>query len=152
MATFAFAGVAMLSLLVGAAGRSPAETEVLARVEAFARAFEAADTAALDALLAEDYVHCNSDGSRLTREAWLDWLASRRQEIAAGQFRWDRYRNSEIEVRVHGDAAIVTGINDSSGVRSGQPFQSRLRFTQVWVRGPSGWRRAAFHDSRVAGP
>jgi len=149
--TLAFAGIATLSVFLGAAGRAGAEAEVLARVDAFARAFEAADTVALDSLLTEDYVHCNSDGSRLTREAWLTWLASRRAEIAAGQFRWNRYRNIEIEVRVHGDAAIVTGVNESSGVRNGRPFRSRLRFTQVWVRGPTGWRRAAFHDSRIAG-
>lgn len=150
--TVAFAGIATLSVLLGTAERAGAEAEVLARVDAFARAFEAADTVALDSLLTEDYVHCNSDGSRLTREAWLTWLASRKAEIAAGQFRWDRYRNTEVEVRIHGDAAVVTGINESRGVRKGQPFQSRLRFTQVWVRGAAGWRRAAFHDSRIASP
>ncbi len=150
--TLAFAKIATLSVLLGAAEPAGAEAEVLARVDAFATAFEAADTVALDSILTEDYVHCNSDGSKLGREAWLTWLASRKAEIAAGQFRWNRYRNIEVEIRVHGDAAIVTGINESSGVRNGQPFQSRLRFTQVWVRGPSGWRRAAFHDSRIANP
>jgi len=132
------------------AGRS--ESEVLTRVDLFGRSFVTADVNALDALLSRDYIHTNTDGSVIEREAWLAWVAEQKPKLDEGTLSYERYENSELRVRVQGDVAWVTGRHDSSGRRDGAAFTTSLRFTQVWVREDGVWRRALFHDSRLPGP
>ena len=62
------------------------------------------------------------------------------------------YENSDLEVRLHGETAIVTGVNVSAGTDSGRVFRRRLRFTQVWIQRNGEWLRAAFHDTAVDAP
>ena len=146
------------ALLAGLLAVSPTprdtdeQAELRARVARFGDAFRAADAPALAAMLATEFSHVNSDGSKPTREQWLAFVATRRRDLDEGRFRWDLYRNVDLEVRIYGDTAVVTGVNESSGVREGRPFSQRLRFTQVWVREGGQWRRTAFHDSRIPPP
>jgi hypothetical protein len=131
------------------AGQSNPEDEVAEVVARFGEAFRVADAGALDALLGADYVHTNTGGGVVDREQWLAYVSSRRKELDSGALVLSRYENLDLEVRVHAEAAVVTGLNISEGTRSGEPFARRLRFTQVWVRTPAGWKRVAFHDTEV---
>ena len=126
------------------------ETEILARVSEFGDAFVAADANKLGEMLTDDYVHSGPTGSVRTQQEWLSWVASRREAIDSGAFRIDTYENDELIVRIHGDTAIVSGRNSATGMRDGQRFSWRIRFTNVWVKQEGQWRRAAFHDSRIA--
>jgi ketosteroid isomerase-like protein len=124
--------------------------EVLAAVEAFAEAFRLADADRLAGMLAPGYLHTNTGGGLVERDAWLEYVRSRRLELDSGALALTLYENRDLDVRLHGDSlAIVTGVNLSAGTRDGSPFELVLRFTQVWVRTPDGWRRAAFHDTAV---
>jgi hypothetical protein len=117
-------------------------------VEAFSAAFLRADVATLDTMLAENYVHTNGGtGSVLDKAGWLEYIRSRRAELASGRLRVTRYESSAVTIRWHGDAAVVSSRVASAGMRDGAPFASRLQVTQVWVRSGAQWRRAAFHDS-----
>jgi ketosteroid isomerase-like protein len=119
---------------------------------AFNAAFLRADEQALDTLLADDYVHTNGGtGSVLDKARWLEYIRARRAELASGRLRVERYESSEVTIRWHDDAAVVSSQVVSNGSRDGKPFATRLRVTQVWVRSGGQWRRAAFHDSPPPG-
>ncbi len=128
------------------------EAEVLARVAEFGDAFVAADAEKLSEMLTDDYVHSGPTGSVRTKQEWLSWVTTRREAINSGNFRIDTYENDELIVRIHADTAIVSGRNSATGIRDGQPFTWRIRFTNVWVKQEGQWRRAAFHDSRITAP
>jgi ketosteroid isomerase-like protein len=51
----------------------------------------------------------------------------------------------DIEVRLFGDAAVVTGRNHARGTQSGTPFDVRLRFTDVFLRRSGQWQAVAWH-------
>jgi ketosteroid isomerase-like protein len=144
--------VVELVLLAGAVSSASAatvESTILSKVEAFADAFRDGDVETINGLLGATYSHCNSDGSRPTREKWLAWFTTRADDIRAGRFVYDEYRNEDLQIQVHGSVAVVTAVNISAGTRGGTPFSNRLRFTQVWLLEDGEWKRIAFHDSRV---
>lgn len=149
-----------LLLLVGALGASLArpapvlEPDSLSRagleraLAAFSAAFVRADAEALDTFLVSGYLHINgASGAVLDKGRWLGYVRGRREELASGRLRVNRYQSSEVTLRWHGETAVVSSRVDSEGSRDGVPFASRLRVTQVWVRVTGQWRRAAFHDS-----
>jgi tetratricopeptide (TPR) repeat protein len=141
---------AMPSLSDTAADR---EQSVRDAVEAFAAAFVSADSLVLDGMLTDDYVHVNgSSGDVVDRGRWLRWVASQRKGIERGGIVIAAYRVDDLKVMLHNDAAVVTGVVLSHGKRAGKPFQTRLRFTNVWVDQEGSWRRASFHDSALPEP
>lgn len=119
-----------------------------AALEAFGGAFRAGDADALDSLLADDYVHTNGgSGTVLDKRQWLDYVRQRGLDLEQGRLRVDRYDTSNVVVRWHPAAAVVSSQVTSEGVQSGRAFVSRLQVTQIWVWQANRWRRAAFHDS-----
>jgi ketosteroid isomerase-like protein len=145
--------VLVLQLLVSSlqpaeAQKASREDEVRAAVSAFGRAFVEADVLYLRSRLTEDYVHINGrSGNVLHRPEWLGWMTSRRAELTSGELIINEYNVDGVMVHIYGETAVVTGIVKSSGIRGGEPFTSRIRFTNVWVRQGGTWLRAAFHDS-----
>jgi ketosteroid isomerase-like protein len=145
-AAFLVAGL----LAVGVASAAmPPEDAVAARVAQFSEAFREADVERLAAMLGPEYIHTNTGGGVVAREQWLAFVRTRRAELDAGTLQLSRYENRDIEVRLHGDTAIVTGVNLSEGTRNGTSFARELRFTQVWRRHGADWVRIAFHDTEV---
>lgn len=143
--------VAMLSGASAAMGQNSGEEhEVREAVSAFGQAYAAADVEALRELLSNDYIHVNgSSGNVLDRETWLDWISRRRGDLDAGRLVVEEYEVGDIEIRIHGETAVVVGSVVSRERRNGEEVENRLRFTNVWIRGEAGWRRAAFHDSSL---
>jgi hypothetical protein len=133
-----------------AAGANEAEVAVRDAFSAFRHAFVTADLPVLRALLTDDYVHTNGrSGEVLDRQQWLGYMTARRTELDQGSLIIDTYLVDDLEVRIQGeaaDSAVVTGVAISSGRRHGAPFESRVRFTNLWVQRDGAWRRAAFHD------
>lgn len=125
------------------------EGEVRQAVATFGKAYRAADVETLAGMLTDDYVHTNSSSAPIEREAWLGWVASRRAAIDAGTLSVVEYENADLEVVVHGDAAVVTGTNRTVSIENGERRESKLRFTMLWVKAGGEWKRAAFQDCRM---
>ena len=143
----------LLTCLLGTEPDSLRRLALERALNAFSAAFVRADEKALDTLLADDYVHTNGGtGSVLDKARWLEYIRTRRAEVASRRLRVDRYESTDVTIRWHGDAAVVSSQVESEGSRDGQPFATRLQVTQVWVRSGGQWRRAAFHDSPLSGP
>ena len=99
------------------------------------------DADALDRILADDYRFTDSSGKTSTK---ADDLALARSHRVT----FDAYDTSDLEVRVWGDTAIVTGRSVVRGAARGQPFVREFRFTDTLARIDGRWRAVAAHVSR----
>ena len=107
-------------------------------------AWMARDRATLERLIAPDWVVTHVAGQRITRaEAFRDMLESDATQMVASGV-------DELDVRVFGDAAVVTGRTHATGTQSGAAFDVRLRFTDVFVRRDDRWQAVASHATLIA--
>ncbi len=126
------------------------EADVRTSVEKFGGAFLKADVSILKNLLCENYIHVNgSSGNVINKIDWLKFVESRRLLLDSGELVINSYKIQDLKVNLFGNAAIVTGIVESTGSRNGIPFISNIRFTNVWIIEDGNLRRASFHDSAI---
>lgn len=102
----------------------------------------ASDVAGLSALLLEDWVLTHSDGRVEDKPRYL-------ADLRRGTRINHAIDNHDVQVRRHGDTAIVTGRTVQRGVGRDGPFQGEFRFTRVWILADGRWRMAASHSSRL---
>ena len=107
--------------------------EELARFEQeFTQAVVANDAAAIGRFVADDWVIVDADGSVIDRSRFISVIES-------GALTHDSMESTDLEVRVHGDTAVVTGITTSEGQFMGQGFATRERATDVLARLDGRW-------------
>jgi ketosteroid isomerase-like protein len=92
-------------------------------------------------LLADKFVSTSSDGKVDTGKA--EFLARQKS------IKWSSAENSDVKVTVFGNTAIATGSEKLKGNdASGQPLDLNERWTDTWVKMPSGkWQCVASHQS-----
>lgn len=101
------------------------------------------DTAAMNALLAEDYTAITAYGTLQTRDEALANLRSGRWRISALDLR-DR------KVRFYGKTALVTSIAEVEGTGPEGTLNGSYRYTRVYVRNAQGvWKIVSFEASRI---
>jgi ketosteroid isomerase-like protein len=107
------------------------------------------DTAALGRILARDFVAVGPRGFTLTREQWLSRHDS--GSLAYTVFEWD-----EVQVRVHGNAAVMVGRQTASAVYEDgdvrHEIQDQFRATLIFVEEQGRWLLLGLHLSPIAGP
>lgn len=131
-----------------AAGNAEQEIETLNNqwVEALTRR----DAAALERIMADNYMATNADGSVMTRAQILENMRG----PAASGMAFQSITAEDGRVQVLGDTAIFTGRVVSRGQSQGQAFTSTERMTITYVRRDGRWQPVALHATRVepAGP
>ena len=127
-----------------ATGRGPAQDERdIRRVEAeICQAFQRGDAASLRPLLDDGFILTSSTGV-------VTDLAQNLEEVRTRDPAYDEFRNHDQIVRLHGDAAIVTGITTVKGRSGGKSFAKDFQFTDTWVRRDGRWLLAASHASAL---
>jgi ketosteroid isomerase-like protein len=70
----------------------------------------------------------------------------------SGRMKFLRYATSDINIRVYGDAAVVTGRLQRTRTLNGQELSDDWRFTKVYTRHAQTWRVVSFHASEAAKP
>ena len=101
------------------------------------------DSAALERILAPEFVATDSDG-RLTTRA--EGFARRK----SGAVKYAAFTQDDYKVQVIGDTAIVTGRITMKAMRDGKDISGQERFTDTFVRRAGQWQAVATHSSRVA--
>jgi ketosteroid isomerase-like protein len=123
-------------------------TETERIVAALDTEFQAAvkenDAAAIDRILADDFVLVTGRGKVYTKVDLLEEARSKR-------FIYERQEDSAQTVRVRGDMAIVTALLWAKGAEDGKPFDYKLWFSDTYVRTPTGWRYV-FAQASIALP
>lgn len=110
--------------------------------------------------MADDYVQTDISGYRQDKATWLrEYFEPLAALIKAGKFRWDIFEPRNLQFRVFGDCAIVTGELQVRGtgarmgpqhtwvVNSIASFSGTLSFTHVYVWRDGKWLLAALHNA-----
>jgi ketosteroid isomerase-like protein len=112
---------------------SHVSSKIVAMEKAWHQAFKLRDTKAIDALLDDDIVLVNDDGSLQSKAIFLkivrDSKSSEEEQVTP----------ESINVRVVGDVAIATGVFSSKGAQNGKPFVRHDRFVDTWIKRGNGW-------------
>ncbi|WP_295381351.1 nuclear transport factor 2 family protein [uncultured Pseudacidovorax sp.] len=104
---------------------------VLAADEARYQALYAQDGAALERLLAQDYLHTHANGKTEDRAAFL-------ATILAGRFRFVDAVRTEQRVRLAGGAIVLSGKTTTTLDVGGATKVMRNAFVTVWVEAADG--------------
>src|SRR5215510_3346998 len=132
----AWIGLVVLGLSGPALRADSPEAEVRKADEARIAATIKGDVAALSALFADGMTYVHSSAKLETRQEFLDLIKS-------GFYQYKSIAPRDVTVRFYGDTAIMAGLADIEVVSGGTPGSPKLRFTEVWVKGKSGWQLAA---------
>ena len=116
------------------ADRGRAEGAVLRAESETMEAIGRKDAAALGRILDEEFVYRTPSGAELSREEFLQNVASLPVEILS-------VRGDGLRANVFGETAVITGVQRAR-VRDGegQEAESVVAFTDVFVRGRGRWR------------
>ena len=123
----------------------PLHEELLAFEEEFSRAVAANDVAAIGRFVADDWVIVDADGSVIDRARFISVIES-------GALTHESMQSTDVEVRVHGNTAVVTGITTSKGQFMGQRFTTHERATDVLVRLNGRWLCVFSQLTRLPSP
>ena len=121
------------------------QEELLTFEEEFSQAVAANDAAAIGRFVADDWVIVDADGSVIDRPRFVSLIES-------GALTHESMESTDVEVRVHGDTAVVTGITTNKGQFMGRGFISRERATDVLARLNGRWVCVFSQLTRVALP
>jgi ketosteroid isomerase-like protein len=112
---------------------APAEEAIRALEYSRGDALLKADTKALAAMVADDFVEISRLGQLRTK-------ADNIKDIASGDLRLTSVKYEDLTVRVFGDVAILTGVANNTGTARGIPFSGKVRYTRVFLRRDNRWQ------------
>jgi ketosteroid isomerase-like protein len=141
----ALAAIAAVALFGGLSVAAPANkphsvsasadaAKVVAALDTeFQRAVKNNDAAAIDRILADNFVLVTGRGQAQDK---AEQLREARDRSATYEHQEDTNRT----VRVWGNTAVVTALLWAKGSENGKPFDVKLWFSDVYVRTSKGWR------------
>ena len=101
------------------------------------------DTAALDRICADDLIYTHSDGTVETKAQWIE-------SIKSGNQRYETFNRDNVQVRVYGSAAVVTGRSQVKIFSGGQEKSFQIRFAAMYAKLRGAWRLVAWQSTRIA--
>jgi ketosteroid isomerase-like protein len=104
-----------------------------------------ADVAALAAMMADDLTYTHSGGVTETKAEFLDGLKT-------GKYVYREIVPRDRRIRVHGDAAIVSGPCHIAVEPGGKRTELDLYFTELYVKERGQWRMALWQATRLPAP
>ena len=113
--------------------------------QALAKAWVSADRATIERIIAHDWRSTSPDGQMRDRAGVLADV------FETGLHRIHRVEIDDVNVRLFGDAAIVTGRTHGIGEVEGSTYDVVIRFTDTFVRRQGRWQAVASHASLLAG-
>ena len=118
------------------------EEQILDLDREWNEAYSRLDCAALDRIIANDWVCIDGSGLVITKSELLSRVASSASFL-------DSYKFDEIALRLFGDAAIVTGrlsgqMRDSDGIHD-----VNQRYMRVYVKRNEHWQAVATQVTRI---
>ncbi len=116
------------------------EARILTLENAWNQAVQQKDAAALKMLLAPELVFVDYDGTLMDKAAYLTSIQAPSSHPA-------RIFNEDMNVRIFGAVAIVSGVCRETGVKNGKPYAIRMRFTDTWLRRGDSWICVASHST-----
>ncbi|HXZ81025.1 MAG TPA: nuclear transport factor 2 family protein [Terriglobales bacterium] len=134
--------ILLSSNVYAAAADQNIQDEIKTLEEARNRAILKGDVAALDRMTSDDYTFITLRGELRTKAEILKGFSS-------GSFRYESREISDLNVRVYGDTAIVTGRSIQKGQENGKDYSGDYRFTRVYVKQNGRWLTVALQTTLI---
>lgn len=93
--------------------------------------------------MADDFRQIGSDGEVETRASFLADLVSPELQI-------DPYAVEDFDIRLYGDAAVLSGRTRMAGRYQGKPFTTHYRSIDIYVRRAGEWKVVSVQTTRIA--
>ena len=108
------------------------------------------DAALLKRIIAEDWVATDDKGKILNREQYISQtIASRSSVSSSNPDVIQSNENFDMQVRVYGDTAVVTGGSKEKGTRNGTAYTDTYRWTDVFVKRGGRWQAVVSQWAKV---
>jgi len=118
------------------------EQEILRYEEERRQAILHNDEAAMDRLLADEFIRTDYEGRTHDRADELSLYKKNRRQT-------ESWQANDVKVRVYSDAAVVTERAAVKDILDGQSRDAEFRFTHVWAKRDGQWQLVARHGSRA---
>ena len=99
------------------------------------QAFRANDVASLNRIMADDFVFTDPLGASITKDRWLE-------DLASGAFAFESIEIEGIRVRMAGDAALVTGLVTLNARSRAGGYNGRFGVVDVYMKRAGRWQLA----------
>ena len=129
------------SCWVAAGAQESAEAATIRTLETkWAESYQKRQVDVLSALMSNDYVITMEDGSVYGKVGFISHTAQPSEKVDLVEF-------GDLKIRMHGDAAVVTGSYHEKGESGGKPYDYRDRMTDMWMKIDGKWKLVASHYS-----
>ncbi len=129
----------------GGPGTAEAEQALREANARYDRAIVAGDRAALEQILAPDYVYVTAQAEIRDRAATIDQLTSGRVRVVSEG-------SEEVRLRWLGDQALMTGRFRAQVTMNGAAFPIDERYSAIWSHLDGAWRLRHEHASNAPQP
>ncbi|MDQ3172912.1 MAG: nuclear transport factor 2 family protein [Acidobacteriota bacterium] len=106
------------------------------------KAIKNKEAATLKRIIAEDWVTTDDKGKVLNREQYISQTTSNADVIESTE-------NFDMQVRVYGNTAVVTGGSREKGTRNGTAYTDTYRWTDVFVKRGGRWQAVVSQWAKV---
>ena len=89
------------------------------------------------------------DFSEIAGTGLIRTAAQNADDMRSGRLKFERVEYTERQVRLLGDAAVVTGLGHRTGSFDGTPFEQRFRYSRVYARRGGAWRVVFAQTTRL---
>jgi len=106
-------------------------------------ALQSHDAATVDSLVADNYIGVTSTGRFMNKAALI-------ADMKRDKNKYDSATNTRMDVRVHGDTAVVVGTTQQIGKdEADRAFTYYYRWTDTWALRDGQWRCVASQSIQV---
>lgn len=144
LAKLSYRAALITAVLPGWVGAQAVPHDLQVAVKAYDVAQVAGDRAALERLLAPDYVLINSQGERESKAQFIADLVSPGSKL-------EPFTVEQPLMLVWPGGAVFGGVTTLKGVSDGHAYEARLRFSDVWAKRHGRWQVIHTLASRVTG-
>jgi len=123
-------------------GNTKVEQEIRRLEREWFESYVRGDRAAFDRIVADDAVMTYGNGKVGNKSEAI-------AEIKAPADASYSLTGDDVQVRVYGDTAIVTGRVTEKGIFNGHSINSQSRYTDVWIRRNARWQVVAAQNTRL---
>jgi uncharacterized protein (TIGR02246 family) len=100
------------------------------------------DAVTLARMTSDDYTFITLRGELRTKAEIVKGFSS-------GTFKYDSREISDLNIRIFGDAAVVTGLARQHGAENGKDYSGDYRFTRVYAKQDGHWLTVALQTTRI---
>jgi len=116
--------------------KGDAEAKLVAMENAWNAAQRDHDAKALEALVGDNFINTDWDGSVQDKAEFL-------KSIKDPSVKYTSMNNDNVAVFMYGNTAVVAGAYHLKGTKSGKPYQAHGRFTDTWIQSNGKWQCVA---------